>query len=896
MRLAPGQRFGPYEIQTTLGAGGMGEVYRARDSKLNRDVALKVLPEALAADPERLARFRREAQVLAALNHPNVAAIYGVEDFQGHQALVMELVPGRTLAEIIEADGALPPDVVVNIASQIADAIEAAHEAGVIHRDLKPANIKRRDDDVVKVLDFGLAKGLAASELPDTMSSPTMLSPAVTQHGVILGTAGYMSPEQAKGRSADKRADIWAFGVVIYELLTGRRLFGGETVTETIASVIKDVPRLDALPAGTPPAVRRLLARCLERDPKMRLRDIGEARIMLRSALDPSSADAPVSAPATSSRRSVLRSAIAAAGVLALAGAAALVAWNAKPTTLLPVRRLELPAAIVNAKDAALSPDGARIAYLADGRLYVRALDATDPVDLGAVSPTAQAIFWSPDGRSLGYSAESTIRTIPSTGGPTFTVGKVPASGRVLDAAWREDNTILMTVWRDSLYRISATGGTPVVLVAIDPAKEIDFHSIALMPGNRLALTTHLRAQQEGQEAGRLDLVDGDRRTALASDMDLGTIRFLPPNQLLFLRERTNSGAWVVPFEGGAVDLTKAVLIEPGIVGFDVSNEGTMLSAIAAKVRRELVWVDHAGAITPIPGPAVEARSEVALSPDGRRAVLVVKSSDLREHVVVRELSSGSDTRVLLPDANGGLSPAPLTWTPSGRLLLTFGGIESSKIFDWPPDGSTSSGRPLATGVVGRLSHDGRELLYLVDDRGVNRLRRAPVLADGSVGKAQAVFAGDNEPSIRWFDLSPDGHLLAYSARQDETPQLNLFVATYPDMRDRRQITSESGTQPRFSRNGTELFYLSGSRTETGVTRGQLHVVPVKSTPLTIGAPKTILTWFGCGPWTDVQWIRRCLGRPSDHDPCGAGCPRRRSTRGPAAELARVDPEIATTG
>jgi serine/threonine-protein kinase len=841
MALAPGQRFGPYEIQSTLGAGGMGEVYRARDSKLNRDVALKILPEALAADPDRLARFRREAQVLAALNHPNIAAIYGVEDFQGHQALVMELVPGRTLAEIIEADGALAPDAVVGIAGQVADALEAAHEAGIIHRDLKPANIKRRDDDVVKVLDFGLAKGQTASELPNTMSSPTMLSPAVTQHGVILGTAGYMSPEQAKGRSVDKRADIWAFGVVIYELLTGQRLFGGETVTETIAAVIKDAPRLDALPAGTPPPLRRLLARCLERDPKLRLRDIGEARIMLRSALDPSSADARVTASAAPRRRSPVRIAIAVAGAIALAGAAAVVAWNAKPNTPLPVRRLELPAAIVNARDAALSPDGARIAYLAEGRLYVRALDAAEPVDLGAVSPTAQTIFWSPDGRSLGYSAESTIRTIPSSGGPTFTVGKVPASARILAAAWREDNTILMAVWRDSLYRVSATGGTPTVHVAIDPATEIDFHSIALLPGNRLVVTTHLRSQQMGQENGRLDLVDGDRRTTLAPDMEPGAIRFIPPNQLLFLRTRTNPGAWVVPFTSGAVDITKAVLVEPAAADFDASSEGTMIVRIPVKVRRELVWVDHAGVITPVPGPAFEARSEVALSRDGRRAALVVRTSDLKDRVVVRELTTGADTRVPLPDPNGGLSPAPLAWTTSGRLLLTFGGIESSKIFDWPADGS-SNGRPLTTGVFGHLSRDGRELLFLVDDRGVNRLRRAPVLADGSVGKIEPVFAGNNEPSIRWFDLSPDGHLLAYCPRQDDTQQLNLFVTTYPDMGERRQITSEGGTQPKFSHDGTELFYLSGTRTEGGVTRGQLHVVPVKSTSLTTGAPKTILT------------------------------------------------------
>jgi serine/threonine protein kinase len=283
----PGQRIGPYEIVTAIGAGGMGEVYRARDTKLGREVALKILPEALATNADRLARLRREAQLLASLNHPNIAHVYGLEDAAASAALVMELVEGSTLDELLR-NGRLPREEALAIARQIADALETAHEAGIIHRDLKPANVKVREDGMVKVLDFGLAKALDSERggLPDPALSPaiaTMTSPALTAMGIVLGTAAYMAPEQAKGKTIDKRADIWAFGCVLWEMLTGRALFARDTMPETIAAVIKDAPPMDALPSNTPPPVRRLLERCLERDPRLRLRDIGEARILLAS-------------------------------------------------------------------------------------------------------------------------------------------------------------------------------------------------------------------------------------------------------------------------------------------------------------------------------------------------------------------------------------------------------------------------------------------------------------------------------------------------------------------------------------------------------------------------------------------------------------------------------------
>ena len=491
MPLATGTRLGAYEILGPLGAGGMGEVYRARDTKLDRDVALKILPALFAVDPDRLMRFEREARTLAALNHPHVAQIYGVEDEGDVRALAMELVEGEDLAQLV-ARGPVPVDQVIAIARQIAAALEAAHEAGIIHRDLKPANVKVREDGTVKVLDFGLAKALEPTSSPDALPgthkvaegtspahSPTFTSPAFTQMGVILGTAAYMAPEQARGKTVDKRADIWAFGCVLYEMLTGRAVFAGETVTDTLAAIMTRDPDLAVLPAATPAVLRRLLARCLERDPKQRLRDIGEARIAL-DAPAVAGDSRPVDPPSRIATRAWL------GGMVLVATASALVGWQMRTPPEPPVRRHTIPTPEDTPPfSAGVSPLGEAIAFVAGERVWLQWLNAFSPVEVPA-SDGAHAVFWSPDGSQVGFEARGQLWRAAAAGGPPIAIGHVPQAFTMAGgAAWLEDDRIVFTTGGSGLLVIPAAGGEPVPLLDITPSADADFHNVSGLPGGR---------------------------------------------------------------------------------------------------------------------------------------------------------------------------------------------------------------------------------------------------------------------------------------------------------------------------------------------------------------------------------------------------------------------------
>ena len=466
MPLEPGTALGPYAVTAKIGEGGMGEVYRARDTKLDRDVALKVLPEAFTQDPDRLARFEREAKVLASLNHPNIAAIYGLEEAEGTRALVLELVEGTTLADRIKR-GPIPLDEALPIAKQIAEALEAAHEAGVIHRDLKPANIKVREDGTVKVLDFGLAKAFDPSPVGDPSQSPT-LTAAATQMGVIMGTAAYMSPEQAAGKQVDKRGDIWSFGVVLFEMLTGRRLFTGETVSHVLGGVLRIEPDWNTLPDATPQAVRRLLRRCLQKERKQRLHDVADVRLDLEEGTtsQPTDETAPNALP-----EAVWRQALPWVTGLILAAVTGVAVWALTGAPSVPPPRVTrshimLPSGAATMGTSvhnliALSPDGTNLAYAGSDQLYLRAMDQLDAAPIrgteGATEP-----FFSPDGQWIGFWADGRLQKVSAAGGLPVTLCE---TAEPYGASWSSDDTIFFTTLGVGISQLPGVGGTPEIVI-----------------------------------------------------------------------------------------------------------------------------------------------------------------------------------------------------------------------------------------------------------------------------------------------------------------------------------------------------------------------------------------------------------------------------------------------
>ena len=790
MPLRPGEPFGSFEILAPLGVGGMGEVYRARDLTLRRDVALKVLPDAVARDADRNARFKREAHVLAALNHPHIAGIYGVAESEGVTALVLELVEGPTLHERL-AGRALPLEETTAIARQIAEALEAAHEAGIVHRDLKPANIKLRPDGSVKVLDFGLAKAIEDhAAIAERSHLPTAVANA-TAMGVILGTAAYMAPEQARGLTVDKRADIWAFGVVVWEMLTGRPLFHGETMTDTLAAVLTREIDWSLLPASTPPVFVDLLRRCLERDPKKRLRDIGDVRL-------DASAPAPVSvvglAPPSARRWWLWGLGTAAA----LAAGIAIGRIGPGVETAPPAREVRFAFEADEPSFAAISPDGSMAVVASSGPLRVRDLGGVALRELsgtnGAVKP-----FWSHDSRTIGFGRAGRLWRVSTAGGAPVVICDLPGGSWDQDAggAWLPDDTIVFSTGGSPLMRVPAAGGDPERYMVPDGAGELHAHFAHALPEARgLLYVVH---RESGSDTLEL-FADGNRKVLLrAPGQTIHDPVYSPTGHILFARSPVNEGIWALPFSLERLDATGAAyLVEAGLGTPSVSTTGTYLNLPApATIPTRLRWFARDGTPQETIGEAALFEVYPELSPDGTQVAIGEQVSGTWGLSVIDLARS---TRLRL--ARGERVSAP-TWAPDGRSILysatppgAAGPVIRRVWLDGSPSANLEPGlHPFSRDGVRyffeRLRNNDFDLLVGTLDRA------AP--AETFVGGATADVAA--RPS-------PDGRLVAYMSMPSVVVGNPEVVLRRDPATDARwQVSSGGGVWPRWSAKGDHVFY-----------------------------------------------------------------------------------------
>jgi serine/threonine-protein kinase len=861
--LAAGLRIGPYEIVAPLGAGAMGEVYRASDSTLKRDVALKVLPERFALDPGRSARFKREAQLLATLNHPNIGAIYGLEESNGARALVLELVDGPTLADRI-ALGPISLEEALTIARQIAEAVEAAHEKGIIHRDLKPANIKIDRNGVVKVLDFGLAKVWDGAPQSDLSESPRLTATDLGER-TVLGTPAYMSPEQARGQSLDRRTDIWSFGCVLYEMLTGRAPFAGDTISDTLAAILEREPDQTMLPADTPVPIRRLLRRCLEKDRKKRLDSAADARLEIEDAIAFPAAEMLARA-ATPSRRVSPASIAAVAGVTVIA---VLVAWMMRPAPtvpVLPARFAILPAPGVPLnvsgldRDLALSPDGRRLVYRAGGSntagspLMVRAIDRLDAQPVADVS-AAYAPFFSPDNRWIGFFENTDLKKVSIAGGPAITLCQF--SGIPLGATWGDDNTITFATNapRTGLWRVSADGGEPAILTTPDPAAHEGTYSFpSVLPLGRGVLFTIATASPADRSVAVLDLKTGQRKTLIRGGSDA---QYVETGHLIFAAAGALSAVRFDPARlevlGDPVTVVDRVMMKPtGAANYAVSRAGTLvyigagLSEMTAP--RALVWVDRKGHEEPTGAPP-RAYGTPRLSPDGTRVAAEIydQSTDVWIWDFARETlrrltfdASGNGMSVWTPDSRqiifeSGRAGMPSVYKQAADGTGTVDRLSTSATPQWPtsitPDGAWLAGFDLLPRTVPNvvfLPLTPAPVRPSSDPAPLDQARGRPGVSQSPVEPlAETRFNG------AMADFSPNGRYLAYQS--NESGRSEIHVRPFPRVDNGRwQVSTAGGTRPVWARSGRELFYLDASNALTAVPVG------TSEPTISIGSPAKV--------------------------------------------------------
>jgi Tol biopolymer transport system component len=789
----------------------MGEVYRARDSKLNRDVAIKVLPEVFARDPDRMARFQREAKILASLNHPNIATIHGLEDSGSTHALVMELVEGSTLADRIK-QGPIPIEESLRIGKQVCEALEYAHERGIIHRDLKPANVKVTADDAVKVLDFGLAKAMEGEAASlDVSTSPT-LSRMATMQGVLLGTAAYMSPEQAKAKPVDRRADIWVFGCVLYEMLTGKQTFTGETVTDTLAAVIKEEPNWSRLPTGTPMRVRVLLQRCLQKDPKRRLQAIGDARISLDEVLSGAPEALPSAAVPLPSWRGTVPWAIAvvsALGALVLA----IVHFGAKPTAPTQLLRYEIfppekavfgtnPASV--SLDFALSPDGRHLAFAAatqgqPTQLWVRDLDSLESKPLPGTEG-AGAIFWSPDSGTVAFQAGNRLERVDISGGAPQAICPV---GRTDGGSWNREGVILFGSY-DGLMVVSAAGGTPSVLMKPDRARgEFSVAGASFLPDGRHFFYNGLTASSRAY-IGSLDPENNQERgKPLVAGYPVVYVPSPGAGSGRVLFRQADGTLMTQTFDASRMELEgDPVAIAQGVTNFTVSDNGVLAYSGGAARTFQLTWFDRQGKPLGTLGEP-DVVPTIAISPDDSAVALPRSDGDLWLY----DVANGTRSRLTF---DGKTNQLPV-WSPDGSHLAFLSTREvTPRIYEKAINGmgqeEALDRASTGTRVPLDWSRDGR---YPIEGYGGKQMSIwvMPLSSVETAGRSESVpylnDEGFNEVSAR---LSPNGEWIAYDT--DETGRDEIFVQTFPKPGGKWQASTSGGTRPVWSRDGRELYFI----------------------------------------------------------------------------------------
>ena len=818
-----GKQLGSYKILSFIAAGGMGEVYRARDTQLEREVAIKVLPAEFTQDPERLARFQREAKLLASLNHPNIAAIHGLEESDGIRFLVLELVEGETLAERVAKDP-LPVEEALEVCRQIAEGLEAAHEKGVVHRDLKPANVKMTPEGRVKILDFGLAKAFEGqTPVTDISQSPT-LTENLTKSGVILGTAAYMSPEQARGKQVDRRADVWAFGAVLYELLTEKKAFEGETITETIAAVLKSEPDWDALPSTTPWRIQELLRRCLTKEQQDRLSGISNVRVEIKLALTPPSTVPPTGGSRTSQpplwRRTIPWSVALLMGVMAIS----VTLWRspqqvpARTTKFAITPSQTAPLAEVPENDLAISADGRHVVYRTTTekgfQFNLHSLDdLSDRPIPGTEGSTRGSPFFSPDGESVGFFAGGKLKKVSLSGGSPITLceaGMLGGSG-----SWGPDDTIVFSAGDSAfiqLYRVSASGGEPEILNTPDRDKGETWHwGPQILPGGKTVLFTISLREGASQQIAALSLEKGEQKILIENGRQA---RYVETGHLIYEQAATGN-LMGVRFDLATLEMTgDPVPVLQGVrkhllayVEYAISDDGTLVyvpEGVQRSHQHSLVWVDRDGKETPVTQEKKDYRVP-RISPDGKLISLSVGDSAVVTHVWIYDLETESLSRLTFEEERNGAA----VWSPDSKWLIFESGQvgEDDGMVRQPVDRSRPQERLTSTRETGgrqipnSWSSDGRFVAFTESEN-------IGIFSMEGDGEAEYIVASNAIECCAKF--SPDSNWLAYVS--NESGRNQVYVRPFPEPEVKWLISEEGvgGGQPVWSPDGRELFYRSG--------------------------------------------------------------------------------------